>query len=139
MIVVVIIGLLATLAVPALRRVQLAAKTGRFVSDLRTFAQAFEMFATENGDWPANAGSGIVPAGMAGGFKAGDWTAPTVLGGRWNWDRDNFGVAAGISVTNFTANPAQLAEIDARLDDGDLATGLFRQVAANRLTFTLEP
>lgn len=139
MIVVVIIGLLATLAVPALQRVHAAAKTGRFVSDLRTFAQAFEIFASENGGWPPNAGSGIVPAGMAGSFRSGDWTAPTALGGRWNWDRNNFGVAAGISVTNFTASAAQLAAIDARLDDGDLATGLFRQVAANRLTFTLEP
>jgi type IV pilus assembly protein PilA len=42
MIVVVIIGLLAALAIPAFQRVQRATRDNRFMSDLRTLAQAFE-------------------------------------------------------------------------------------------------
>lgn len=138
MIVVVIIGLLAAIAVPAFQRVQRAAKTGRFVSDLRTFTQAFETYATESGTWPANAGSGVVPAGMTGTFKADVWTGTTVIGGRWNWDRNLNGVAAGISVASYTVSDAQLLEIDAKIDDGDLSTGLFQKVSSNRVSYILE-
>ncbi len=138
MIVVVIIGLLAAIAIPAFQRVQRAAKTGRFVSDLRIFSQAFETYATENGAWPANAGSGVVPVGMSGTFKTDVWTNTTVIGGRWNWDRNLNGVAAGVSVANFTATDAQLLEIDTKIDDGDLTSGLFQKVTINRVTYILE-
>jgi len=138
MIVVVLIGLLASIAIPAFQRLQRASQNSRFISDLRTFAQAFEIQVAETGSWPANAGSGVVPAGMAGSFNTGNWQARTVLGGRWNWDRNMSGVAAGISVTSYTVTDAQLSDIDAQIDDGDLDTGQFRKVSFNRVTFTLE-
>ena len=138
MVVVVIIGLLASIAIPAFQRLQRASQNSRFISDLRTFAQAFEIQVAETGTWPANAGSGVVPAGMSGSFNTGNWQARTVLGGRWNWDRNMSGVAAGISVTGFTVPDSQLMDIDAQIDDGDLDTGHFRKVSFNRVTFTLE-
>ena len=49
MIVVVIIGLLATIAIPAFKRVQLLAQTNRAANDFRVFSQAFETYATQNG------------------------------------------------------------------------------------------
>jgi prepilin-type N-terminal cleavage/methylation domain-containing protein len=49
MIVVVIIGLLAAMAIPALKRVQQAARNNRFINDLRGFTQSFEQHALENG------------------------------------------------------------------------------------------
>ena len=55
MIVVVIIGLLAAMAIPAFRRVRESAQNARFVSDLRTFSQAFETYSLRNGAWPPNA------------------------------------------------------------------------------------
>jgi prepilin-type N-terminal cleavage/methylation domain-containing protein len=141
MIVVVIIGLLAALAVPALRRVQRAAQNARVASDFRVFAQAFETYAVQNGFWPNNAGSGVVPTApvsMAGDFKVAVWQAVTPIGGRWNWDRNMSGVAAGISISGLTCTDEQLAEIDARIDDGDLTTGRFQKVQATRVTLILE-
>jgi prepilin-type N-terminal cleavage/methylation domain-containing protein len=138
MIVVVIIGLLAAMAIPAFKRVQDTARANRFVSDLRTFAQAFETYATENGNWPPNAGSSVVPAGMSGTFKADVWTATTSVGGRWNWDRNMAGVAAGISVASPTFDDVQMAAIDAKIDDGNLTTGLFQKTMPTRFTFILE-
>ena len=44
MIVVVIIGLLAAMAIPAFQRVQRRSQNSRFVSDLRIFSQAFETY-----------------------------------------------------------------------------------------------
>lgn len=141
MIVVVIIGLLATLAVPALQRGQRAAQNARVASDLRVFAQAFETYALQNGFWPNNAGGGVVPTGpvsMAGDFKVDTWRAVTPIGGRWNWDRNLGSVAAGISISGLTCTDEQLLEIDARIDDGDLGAGKFQKVQANRVTLILE-
>lgn len=138
MIVVVIIGLLAAIAIPAFQRVQDSARANRATNDFRVFAQAFETYSLQNGGWPPNATAGVVPTGMSGDFKAGTWAGTTSLGGRWNWDRNLGSVIAGISVQNFTVTDAQLASIDAKLDDGDITTGHFQKVSANRVTYILE-
>ncbi len=139
MIVVVIIGLLAAMAIPAFQRVRESAQNARFVSDLRTFSQAFETYSMRNGGWPPNAGTGVVPAGMSGELSDAAWTtAKTSVGGRWNWDLNINGNTAGISVTNVTASDAQMTAIDAKLDDGDLSTGRFQKYSG-RFTLILEP
>ncbi|MDB6113122.1 MAG: pulG 1, partial [Lacunisphaera sp.] len=116
MVVVVIIGLLASLAVPAFQRVIHASENSRVVNDFRVFSNAFETYASENGNWPANAGAGVIPAGMSNNFKNVTWVSNTIIGGRWNWDNSTAsGGIAGISIQNFTASDAQLAEIDAKL------------------------
>lgn len=124
--VVVIIGLLAALAIPAMQRVRRRAQNSRFVSDLRTFSQAFETYAMEHGDWPANAGSGVVPAALTDQISSMSWVAVNSLGGRWNWDAYRLGIKAGIATTGVTATPEQMAAIDKMIDDGDLTTGRFR-------------
>lgn len=137
MIVVVIIGLLAAIAIPAFGRVRQAAQNSRFVSDLRTFSQAFESYASQNGRWPANAGSGAVPPGMSGDFNETNWKGRNSIGGRWNWDR-NLNVPAGISTTDVTVDDTQMIAIDRTIDDGDLSTGLFQKFGT-RYTYILEP
>ena len=62
MVVVVIIGMLAAIAIPAFGKIRRSAQNNRFVSDLRTFAQAYETYVLKNGAWPPNASSGVVPA-----------------------------------------------------------------------------
>lgn len=141
MIVVVIIGLLAAVAIPAMQRVQRAAQNARVANDFRVFAQAFETYALQHGVWPNNSGGGVVPStpvSMAGDFKTEAWQAVTAIGGRWNWDRNMSGVSAGISISSLTCTDAQLAEIDAKLDDGDLSTGRFIKTQSNRVTLVLE-
>lgn len=139
MVVVVIIGLLAALAIPAFQRNQRATKNTRAANDFRIFAQAFEIYNTMNGTWPANTGPGVVPPDMSGDFKVDTWRAnPTVLGGRWNWDRDRSEFKAGISISNFTVSDEQLTEIDVKVDDGNLATGLFRKISDTRISYILE-
>ncbi len=137
MIVVVIIGLLAAIAIPAFGRVRQSAQNSRFISDLRTFSQAFEGYAALNGAWPANAGTGVVPSGMSGDFNAANWRGTNSVGGRWNWDR-NLNVSAGISTTGVTVSDAQMAAIDRAIDDGDLTSGQFQKFSG-RFTYILEP
>lgn len=138
MIVVVIIGLLAALAIPAFKRVHRASQNSRVLNDFRVFSQSFETYATQNGAWPANVGPGVVPPGMAGTFKTDVWQSPTMIGGQWNWDQNIAGFTAGISISNFTCDDAQLIEIDAKIDDGDLTTGNFQKVQPNRVMLILQ-
>ena len=139
MVVVVIIGLLAALAIPAFQRSKRASQNARAINDFRIFAQAFELYNAQNGAWPANVGPGVVPAGMANDFKTDVWTTnPNTLGGRWNWDNSlSSGGTAGISVSGFTCDDAQLIELDAKMDDGDLNTGILRKVSSSRITLFL--
>ena len=44
----------------------------------------------------------------------------------------------GANAASYTVTDAQLTDIDAQIDDGDLDTGHFRKVSFNRVTFTLE-
>ena len=131
MIVVLIIGLLATLGFPAFQRSRVAAQSNRFVSDLRTFSHAFENFSLQTGNWPASAASGVVPTDMEEDIKVTVWrVAQNSVGGQWAWDRNDYGMTAGISVTSVTVPDQQMERIDARIDDGDLTTGLFRKVGS---------
>ncbi len=142
MIVVVIIALLAALAIPAFQRVQRASQNARVVNDFRVFAQAFEIYNSTHGTWPNNASPGQIPSApysMAGDFKADTWKATTVIGGRWNWDKNiTSGVVAGVSISSYTCSDLQLAEIDTKLDDGNLSTGNFQLTQVGRVTLILE-
>jgi prepilin-type N-terminal cleavage/methylation domain-containing protein len=141
MVVVVIIGLLAALAIPAFQRNQRASQNARTVNDFRIFVQAFEVFNTQNGNWPPNAAGGVVPIGMSGDFKEDAWRAArTAIGGRWNWDLNRPEFRAGVSISGYTVTDAQVAEIDSKIDDGDLTTGVFRKTASgpNRVTYIIE-
>jgi prepilin-type N-terminal cleavage/methylation domain-containing protein len=137
MIVVVIIGLLAGLAIPGIQKVQYRSKNSRFVNDLRIFTQAFETYSLQNGGWPPNVGPGVVPAGLSTSLQVSVWTAPTILGGNWNYDRNINGIGVAVSVSGGTIDDARMMEIDAMIDDGDLNTGHFQKVAG-RFMYILE-
>ena len=139
MIVVVIIGLLAALALPAFQRIQRASQNARVVNDFRVFSQAFEGYATEAGSWPADTIMGRTPPNMTGAIKKGNWKGVPTIGGRWKWDNTlSGGGYAGISIQNFTADDTQLMEIDAKMDDGDLTTGKMRKTSASSFTLVLQ-
>lgn len=125
MIVVVIIGLLAAMAIPAFARVRAQSKVSAFANDIRVGSEAFETYAMENGGWPAD-GGGAVPGVMDGYLNLAKFSGPTPLGGSWDWDNGVFGVTAGLSVRDPTADLATMVRVDQQIDDGNLATGDFR-------------
>jgi type II secretory pathway pseudopilin PulG len=126
MVVVVIIGILAALGLPALMANKRTTQNNRFISDLRIFAQGYETYSLKNGRWPPDGNQGVLPSGMSGEIKDSAWAAQTPVGGQWDWDYQQFGFTAGISVYRPTASAEQMLEIDRRIDDGDLSTGNFR-------------
>ena len=136
MIVVVIIGLLAALAIPAFQRVQARAKMSAFINDLRIGREGFETYALENGLWPPDGVTGLPPE-IDCYISATKFNGTTPLGGRWDWDNAQFGYAAGLSVRSPTADVATMLQVDESIDDGNLATGNFR-ARTNGYIYVLE-
>ena len=125
MIVVMIIGLLASMALPAFQKIRRSAQNAAFVNDLRQVRSAIENYAMENGGYPPDGIAALAPE-FDGYISSAINNAPTPVGGVWDWDYEQFGVKAGVSVYQPTASVAQMQEIDRLIDDGDLSSGNFR-------------
>lgn len=140
MIVVTIIALLAAIAVPSFLRARRRSQNTRFVNDLRIASSAFEVYAAEHASgYPPNALPGVLPPGMATYFSPTfDFTAPTPIGGTWDWSNRKTSNFVGVAVLSPTADDTQLQEIDAMIDDGNLSQGSFTKVGANRFVSILE-
>lgn len=69
-------------------------------------------------------------------------TEPTPLGGVGDSELDSFGVwsAIGVHFDGIGATPgtAEMAEVDDVIDDGDVTTGAFGQLAADRYDFVIQ-
>ena len=138
MIVVTIIGILATLALPAFQRVTLRTRGTAFLNDGRVFSEAFIRYAQENGEFPRNQrGKEDFPPDMEGYIKSEVWTRTTPLGGRYSWDdyRDaaRAGHSGAIMVLKSTMSMNEMRLLDTWLDDGDIRTGVI-QVRAGGAT-----
>ena len=124
MIVVVIIGLLAAMAIPAFQRSRQRSQAARLTNDFRQYDSAYQRYALEAGQLPAAAtAGGVIPPGMTG-YLPDAYTQPSPLGGLYVWS----GPSAHIVLVNSNATDAIMQLVDAALDDGDLTTGDFVKV-----------
>ncbi len=148
MVVVTIISMLAAMGVPALKSVKRRTIATAIGNDLRAFAAAFDVYAHETGNWPAEAAEGVFPTEMANRIKPTDWLRITPLGGQYNWDNDQthagtrYRAAIAISSTAsapFNQDVDLLEAIDHVIDDGNLATGNFRLGADDEPVFIIAP
>ncbi len=148
-VVMVIIGLLAALSLPALKKARASARNARVMSDFRTFAGAFQQYVAENGgQWPADQPTGgALPAAMANYLRASNWNTPTPFGGAYNWDYNQTHqsrvVKAAIAIyatgtAPVTITSAELLEFDRKYDDGNLSTGVFQQGYQNCPLYIIE-
>lgn len=126
MVVVVIIGLLAALAFPMYQQLRRTARQSAFINDLRIARDAIFEYTFRTGGFPPD-GSAAIPTELDEVLRPDRWSKPTPIGGQWDWDYDVFGVTAGMSVNMPDATDDHMREIDQRIDDGDLSTGVFRK------------
>lgn len=142
-----IVGVMASLSMPAIRYATKSARAGALVNDLRVFAAAFQSVAQQNGEYPPDAGIGVMPTGMAGSLGNTSWLQTTPVGGHYNWDHNCvqagvlYRAAIGVRSTgssSVTTDLDQLLEADRRIDDGNLATGNFFLGAGNEPVFIIE-
>ena len=146
MVVIVIIGLLAAMSLPAYRRITLRSKTAAIVSDLRSYSTALITYSLQNGHYPPDAAPQDMPVGMSGALANG-FTLPSPIGGvyKWNYDVSADGITAKaaiiIETTGVSAisDDAELREmIDREMDDGNLSTGNVQLGSTQSLVFIIE-
>jgi hypothetical protein len=139
-------SLVASVAIPRIKKYQLSSRATVIVSDFRTFTTAFETYAQEKGGWPAEVEAGVMPSEMADRLRSADWLRVTPMGGHYNWENGQthggvkYRAALSISETNaapLEVNEDLLQEIDRLCDDGNLATGNFRTGVNNDPLFII--
>ena len=148
-VVVTIIGLLAALSIPALKKARISARNARVMNDFRVFAGAFQQYAADNGgNWPADQATGaVMPAAMKNYLRTSNWVTPTPFGGYYNWDYNQTHngrvVKAAIAIYGTAGSPvtittAELLEFDKKYDDGNLTTGSIQQGYQNCPLYIIE-
>lgn len=143
-----IIGILAAAAVPALKKNAINARSSAVMNDLRVYSGAFQAYAQEHGDWPPGGGApGTFPAGMEGYLSQTNWSRLTPIGGYYQFATQSpqLGgryaaviVIATVGSDQVTSDSIQLSDIDRKLDDGNLNTGNFFLGYRNYPVFVLE-
>jgi len=96
----------------------------RFLNDFRQFDSAFQRYASENGQFPAAGGVGLIPTGMNG-YLPLSFTTTSPMGGNYQWS----GPSGFVVLRGSQATDAIMLQVDAALDDGNLTTGDFIIVA----------
>lgn len=138
--VVMIIGVLGAIAIPRLSRGSEGASVNAFVKEINTFAMLIEQYQLETGNAISDSSTGIFPNELTGYLHENAWSGKTPLGGEWDIERNDSGVglAVGVHYQRGGADIEMLKQADAVLDDGNLSTGVFRKLAANRFYLVLE-
>ena len=138
MIVVTIIGIFISIVVPGIDQTREAAQNTRLINDWRTFSTAYKQYALEIGDFPDDAEPGAIPTGMDDFLRNSQWIEGAFMGGNWDWDFNKYGITAGVSLVGSSISARQMADLDERIDDGDLGTGELQLIAANRYSLIIE-
>lgn len=142
LVVVLVIGIIASIAVTAYTRQIDKARVAAVAGDLRTFHSGFLSFATDNDQFPPDSHldapyhlpNGV---GIENYLPVRRWAGETPLGGFYNWEGPDNYAYAGISLFEATAEPSVMAMLDEKIDDGDLSQGRFRITPNSRYTYIL--
>ena len=139
MIVVAVIGLLASIAAPSFVHARRMGQGVRVANDLRVFGQGFAMYAMDHGLYPPDNHEALPSApGLDKYINEAKFNAETAFGGRYNWEGPDSYPYAGVSVSSTPILEEHLTAIDAAVDDGDLSTGNYIVPGNGRFTYIIE-
>lgn len=85
MVVVIILGILAAIALPAFASMTRRARYAEAKLDLNTIAKSLQMYRLENGRYPADTHGGVAPAGLL------DWPMDVPFDSEYDYDHWNIG------------------------------------------------
>ncbi len=141
LIVLVIVGILASIVIAQFRDASDDAVRSAFLINGKTFVESAMRFQLDTGQFLEDSGSGFLPAGFEQYIQPEKWIGGTPIGGVWDAEPNSFGITSALGVhfngTGATREDAYMAQLDAAVDDGDLATGSFRQIAGDRYYFII--
>ena len=143
MIVVAIIGILAAIAVPSTSSAAEDSAVSAVAMELKNYQSAASQYMVLTGNLLPDSASGAIPAGLETFIRPAMWLDGTAAGGVWDTELNSFGVTSAIGIhfngTGTTRDDGFMTRVDALVDDGDLSTGLFQKLAADRYYIILVP
>jgi prepilin-type N-terminal cleavage/methylation domain-containing protein len=136
LIVVVILGLLAATVIAQFLGATEDAERTAFIANGNIFREQAKHYQLDNGVFLDDASSGELPQGFGYYVQQDKWEGGTPIGGVWDSELNSFGLTSSLGVhfngVGETRDDAYMQQIDAAMDDGDLATGSFRKIAGDR-------
>ena len=126
MIVVGIIGLLATIAIPSFMKARLDGQCVRIANDLKVFRNALQIYAIDTGSFPPIPAGGGYPPELAEYIDQTSWTDGVPGGGEYLWLYDN-SLSEYVLYIDDGPRVTMMTRVDEIIDDGHLLTGMFRQ------------
>ncbi len=141
LIVVVIVGILASIVIAQFRDASDDSMRATFLINGKTFVEAAMRFQLDTGQFLEDSSSGALPAGFEQYVQPEKWVGGTPIGGVWDAELNSFGITSALGVhfngAGVTRDDVYMSQIDAAIDDGDLATGGFRRIAGDRYSFII--
>ncbi len=132
MVVVLVIGTLAAIALPAFTKHLRNAHAAAFVSDIRSLSSAGQQYALESGWYLPATNPGEYPTELEGYFSERKFELGSTMGGVWDFEQDGVGdFTSAVGVVNPTQAEELFLLVDKTLDDGNLSTGYFQKFGGN--------
>jgi general secretion pathway protein G len=134
LVVVVILGVLAAIVLPQFASATDDARYNAFITDLNALTKAVSAYENIHG-LPPDGASGVMPAELDIYMSADRYERETPLGGVWDIEVEENGIVLAVGVHfNGSESPSTdiLTRIDEMIDNGDIESGSFREIAANR-------
>ncbi|MEM9185357.1 MAG: prepilin-type N-terminal cleavage/methylation domain-containing protein [Planctomycetota bacterium] len=120
-VVILILGVLAGIAVPYTFGVSEQAAEQAVVTQVQQIFEAAEIFKARNGRWPNDASSGDFPSDFDGLLPSSLFTSRTPIGAYYDWD--GLGTARPVIGVGIYVGIPATRSVDELADDGDLNTG----------------
>ncbi|MEM7625829.1 MAG: prepilin-type N-terminal cleavage/methylation domain-containing protein [Planctomycetota bacterium] len=142
LIVVVILGVLASIVIPQFADATAQSNRSVFAANIKEYAKAAQLFRFDTGEYLEDSASGAVPTGFDNYIDATKWQAGTPIGGVWDAEYQDVGgftsaVGVHFNGTGSTRDDLYMTSIDELIDDGDLAIGVFRRIADGRYYYII--
>ncbi len=138
MVVVAIIGLLATLGIVAYKHYRTRAYATLIGADMRLFRDALEQCVLDTRSFSVGAPAGQLSSIFAPYVRDAKFEATTAIGGHWVVDAQVDGVKLAVGITGFTTSTAPIELADRLYDDGNIATGRMRMLSGTKYSYVIE-
>lgn len=129
-IVVVIMGMIAAIAVPRLVGFERRAEVNSTLMSFRNLERAMSLYYDEHRAWPADAEAGEYPSWMQGYIDKRTWMGVPSAGTVWDWNdaaASPAGVGPNVAIACFGTPPMDAwRAFEVRVDDGKATTGRVR-------------
>jgi len=127
MIVVVLVGLLATMAIPGIKKVRQHALAGRIANDFRVYVNGFQSYALSEGAPPEATSGYDLPPAMHPWIDYDKWHAGAAYVGSWQYWNPYRGEATVTLYNPDGWNIEMIQLLDEKLDDASLSGGMIQR------------